>query len=621
MTETFSFQPPSISSPHYSPMPSVYTRARPSTSSSSSGYDSPPSVFQHQPPLLPHAQAVDDEPQRVPTSHGDEVPRSVDSEGPYLARVHSPPAQPTYHPSFPPPHPNNSGVNMRNTRPMTAPSSVSAPYFHGAHYSPSAHPISSSFYAPQAGPPRGAFQYEVDLHHAAHNEEAAYRGRQFSLPDVEGRGGLERGLPDEPRYGDGSTGASPPFLYGPPRVSENPAGAPAFYQTHQSDSGSSPEQSDQYSRPTTGDSRSTSSSHTTVGPPSTFHQSHRRPGPYSPGSGGRGGASPPPHGRDDEGSKTYNFIAQPAQSTKRPRRRYDEIERLYTCDYPGCTKAYGTLNHLNSHKTMQKHGPKSTPARACPSPLLPSCPSVSGANMRWGSCFFKRSANLSPPFACLAPEFKELRKAWRDGKKAAAAAAARSGESEAVVSSIPTSRSGAERGSRPRPSTSAGEYHYSVPAQFMSSVGTPMASYNLPTPTLPQTHYPITALNPPPSGWAPYIPAPYDPYHSSSPHRPVTAPSYYSHNVPVFGFTADHPQHPLHSNGFHLPERRGNLPSSEGRPMSSAGMFAFSPDPSFPSILEEAAYPSGYVVGLEEGASGEDNDQRRSIPGSREGEH
>ncbi|CEH11758.1 related to c2h2 transcriptional regulator [Ceraceosorus bombacis] len=61
---------------------------------------------------------------------------------------------------------------------------------------------------------------------------------------------------------------------------------------------------------------------------------------------------------------------------KRPRRRYDEIERLYNCSFPGCAKSYGTLNHLNAHVAMQKHGAKRTPG-----------------------------------------EFKEMRKAWRKGKR------------------------------------------------------------------------------------------------------------------------------------------------------------------------------------------------------------
>jgi len=61
-------------------------------------------------------------------------------------------------------------------------------------------------------------------------------------------------------------------------------------------------------------------------------------------------------------SKTYSFVALPGNAVKkRPRRRYDEIERLYQCSWPDCSKAYGTLNHLNAHVTMQKHGSKRSP--------------------------------------------------------------------------------------------------------------------------------------------------------------------------------------------------------------------------------------------------------------------
>ena len=76
-------------------------------------------------------------------------------------------------------------------------------------------------------------------------------------------------------------------------------------------------------------------------------------------------------------SKTYAFVSLPGNAIrKRPRRRYDEIERLYKCSWPDCTKTYGTLNHLNAHVVMQRHGNK-------------------------------RSPN----------EFKELRKQWRKAKK------------------------------------------------------------------------------------------------------------------------------------------------------------------------------------------------------------
>ena len=34
---------------------------------------------------------------------------------------------------------------------------------------------------------------------------------------------------------------------------------------------------------------------------------------------------------------------------------------MYKCGWNGCEKAYGTLNHLNAHVTMQGHGTKRTP--------------------------------------------------------------------------------------------------------------------------------------------------------------------------------------------------------------------------------------------------------------------
>jgi hypothetical protein len=95
----------------------------------------------------------------------------------------------------------------------------------------------------------------------------------------------------------------------------------------------------------------------------------------------------------DRPQKVYSFVALPGINTKkRPRRRYDEIERHYACNFPGCTKSYGTLNHLNAHVQMQKHGQKRHPS-----------------------------------------EFKELRKQWRrqkreeEERKAAEAAATKNG--------------------------------------------------------------------------------------------------------------------------------------------------------------------------------------------------
>lgn len=38
---------------------------------------------------------------------------------------------------------------------------------------------------------------------------------------------------------------------------------------------------------------------------------------------------------------------------------------MYKCGWQGCEKAYGTLNHLNAHVTMQSHGNKRTPEGKC----------------------------------------------------------------------------------------------------------------------------------------------------------------------------------------------------------------------------------------------------------------
>ncbi|KAJ5172656.1 Zinc finger C2H2 [Penicillium capsulatum] len=90
------------------------------------------------------------------------------------------------------------------------------------------------------------------------------------------------------------------------------------------------------------------------------HQ-HGMPGPYASPATTVGSPSPSPSARSRPG-QVYSFVPIPgAQQHKRPRRRYEEIERMYKCGWNGCEKAYGTLNHLNAHVTMQSHGAKRTP--------------------------------------------------------------------------------------------------------------------------------------------------------------------------------------------------------------------------------------------------------------------
>ncbi|KAL9124183.1 MAG: hypothetical protein Q9217_006465 [Psora testacea] len=84
--------------------------------------------------------------------------------------------------------------------------------------------------------------------------------------------------------------------------------------------------------------------------------------PGSTASGTPASAGPRPGQNPHPLSQVYSFVPIPgAQQHKRPRRRYEEIERMYKCGWQGCEKAYGTLNHLNAHVTMQSHGTKRTP--------------------------------------------------------------------------------------------------------------------------------------------------------------------------------------------------------------------------------------------------------------------
>lgn len=55
------------------------------------------------------------------------------------------------------------------------------------------------------------------------------------------------------------------------------------------------------------------------------------------------------------------FVSFSGPTKRRRRRKYNEIVRLYACNHPKCPKAYGTLNHLNAHVSLHKHGPRRRP--------------------------------------------------------------------------------------------------------------------------------------------------------------------------------------------------------------------------------------------------------------------
>lgn len=102
-------------------------------------------------------------------------------------------------------------------------------------------------------------------------------------------------------------------------------------------------------------------------------------------------------------STVYSFVPIPgAQQHKRPRRRYEEIERMYKCGWNGCEKAYGTLNHLNAHVTMQSHGTKRTPEGTCPIPFLfyasAAAAAAAAASINWScSCLLHAFLNAVAP--------------------------------------------------------------------------------------------------------------------------------------------------------------------------------------------------------------------------------
>ncbi|GAA5920497.1 hypothetical protein JCM1841_003517 [Sporobolomyces salmonicolor] len=148
-------------------------------------------------------------------------------------------------------------------------------------------------------------------------------------------------------------------------------------------------------------------------------------------------------------------------------------------------------------------------------------------------------------------EFKEMRKAWREKKKAEAAAAARArAVNPPNPSSLPTTMDplGGPNGitpvlalssDRPRPSTSAGEYHYTMAAPFVAPLVSPVvggSGFHHPgAAAFPHPHAPNGFVDHHATHTAPWsTPYPlhgqpsatHDPYTSSG-VRPVTAPSYF----------------------------------------------------------------------------------------------
>ncbi|KAI1847807.1 hypothetical protein JX265_009235 [Neoarthrinium moseri] len=187
------------------------------------------------------------------------------------------------------------------------------------------------------------------------------------------------------------------------------------------------------------------------GQPGQMHPHH----PYPPTP-----TSVAPPGRP---AQVYSFVPIPgAQQHKRPRRRYEEIERMYKCGWNGCEKAYGTLNHLNAHVTMQSHGQKRTPE-----------------------------------------EFKEIRKEWKarkkqeeaDRKAAEEAERQRQAQEAAAHNGAPGPEAAAGQPGQPYGSGSLPPIRYPTagsqyPAPPSSVPQQPLPEYTSPTNSMYPGHYP-----------------------------------------------------------------------------------------------------------------------------------
>lgn len=305
-------------------------------------------------------------------------------------------------------------VILLHSRPMTAPgSSISAPgYYHASGYgmfSPATysgagfpqsfprHSIPSELLqhfsqqqqqlpvppGSSSGPPGSSSGIN---HHPPGSANAATSAASSALARDKMYGGQPySSLPDEPSSGAhpripiaSSSSSDNIFAHQPPPLSGEAAPPPPF--GHLPGGGYHPAyrpgtefnarrtlgdlEESRYSRPGTSETARPDTAYSTYSTQSGYsaaaalYQHLTHPSLYHT-AGSIGGGE---YGRPTTQHPTYNFIPIPSQPKKRPRRRFEEIERLYNCNYPGCNKAYGTLNHLNAHVSMQKHGPKRLPA-------------------------------------------------------------------------------------------------------------------------------------------------------------------------------------------------------------------------------------------------------------------
>lgn len=415
------------------------------------------------------------------------------------------------------------------------------------------------------------------------------------------------GLPDEPSSRGGhlatSSSSDSIFAHQPPPLSGGAAPPPPFghhqavpYPTqYRPPSGIADYNSrrivddnlDDYARPGTGDTArpdtaySTFSNNSGYSAAAALYQHLTHPSLYHIAGSGTNGSAQQAGGGFDRGAyghhpqqhhqTTYNFIPLPTHPKKRPRRRFEEIERLYNCNYPGCNKAYGTLNHLNAHVSMQKHGPKRLPA-----------------------------------------EFKEIRKAWRQRKKEAEAAAkaqdAKGGGQNSSSKNGGGSPDGddldededpyeaneSKAGNEVRQSATVPAYAPGAPEHRPNSGIMQHQQQQHHANGAPQSgHNAYPSATPPGGGYLSNFHGYYGTTAAASPNaaggiwgnysiRPSTAPSHLMHHMPAFG-SAAHPSGSLNGVSPLVESGSGFPPGFIGARKNSLTSFP----PAFASIQEE----------------------------------
>ena len=262
---------------------------------------------------------------------------------------------------------------------------------------------------------------------------------------------------------------------------------------------------------------------------------------------------------DDDGNDDMTFVPLGGSThggpsaKKRPRRRYDEIERLYGCGWNGCEKSYGTLNHLNAHVAMQKHGEKRLPTGEFASALV----------------------NHE-----LMAEFKDMRKAWRKKKRDQAAAAANAQYMATTTTwnprqSISSSESDYDRRDSNVSAYSAGTADYSSHRGSLvySSGGYP-AWHDSSRPTTSSSvtssadgRFPVSVQGGYAHGMIGTVPAVRRP---SAPNQmPMPSPNGFrfdDHPTPTQQNPFPHPGHPMHqTHPSHPHQHQAQRPMSQGQ--------------------------------------------------------